>query len=421
MTRPILVGATLFLCVSICHADRKVLVNRCVDSYAANMENLQNTGVQFYLSVVQWNLKDHGVTEEGNSAILKITLANAMIHDPAIFVFVYQENLSPGQTDAWLKDHGLPTGYTLLDHHWRHAGFHNMEKFHGSSGIMVFQRINGDIQAGQAYQSGTHHLITGQNDEKGMSAIPVTMGDRKFCFGAAHLDTGGWNTPENTRVQNFDKYATILTSGGEDCQKDKYCPACDAAWFGGDFNWRNGGWKKTTEVGIAKENGKGVHSHFTAEGVKEYFASLSVPQGFYQAEHSGTNDLPTVLVTNDERKLRQGGWLEGTAEESTELLNYPPTFQPAVCPPGGVDDNLAGIKTTVVDGDKDPVCFKTKSGGNCGNAICMSGQRPLAFTDAIYHKTLSDVQISSIHYGPIFMPLASDHFPMVGIWSVAHS
>jgi len=118
------------------------------------------------------------------------------------------------------------------------------------------------------------------------------------------------------------------------------------------------------------------------------------------------------------RKLRKAGWLEGPGTDSTELLNYPPTFQPAKCPPGGVDDSLAGKKTAVEDGDKDPVCLKTKSGGNCDNAICMSGQRPLAFTDAIYHKSISDVRISSILYGPVLMPLASDHFPMVGIWSV---
>jgi len=292
--------------------------------------------------------------------------------------------------------------------------------FHGSSGVMVFHKAKGHgIQVGTPYQSGTRHMLSGKNNEKGMSAFPVKFSGKKVCFGSAHLGPGGWHTSENTRLNTFNKYAKMLITGGKTCQTDVNCNECDAAWFGGDFNWRNGGWEKTTDEGIARESGKGVHSHFTAPGVQEYFASLSLSANkFYQAERSGTADVPAVLLTDDERKQREAGWLEGPGMEATESLNYPPTFQPSKCPRGGLDDNLAGKKMTVEDGDKDPVCLKTKSGGNCDNAICMSGQRPLAFSDAIYHKSTSKVTISSILYGPVFMPLASDHFPVVGSWSV---
>jgi len=374
-------------------------------------------------------LKDNGVTDNANSAILNKTLEYAFDLapvSPEFFIFTYQENMKPTETEAWLRKHGLPTEpeYALVGHHNRHALSTNVKKFHGSSGVMVFHKVHGtDIQVGETYQSGTRHIARGKNDEKGMTAVPVNILGKKLCFGSAHLEPGTWNKKNNTRTEHFNKYATQLMLGRNEEDTLKHdTDLCDAAWFGGDFNWRNGGWKGTDDEGIAREHEKGVHSHFTAEGVTEYFASLNLGDtAFYQARPKGIANLPAALVTeHDERQFRSTGWLEGPGEVSTELLNYPPTFQPAKCPKGGVDDSLAGNKRTVKDGDKEPVCLKTASGGNCDDAICLSGQRPLAFTDAIYHKSLSSnrVRIKSLSYGPVLMPLASDHFPMMGIWQV---
>lgn len=91
--------------------------------------------------------------------------------------------------------------------------------------------------------------------------------------------------------------------------------------------------------------------------------------------------------------------------------------------------------------DKSALCLPVKSGGNCPSTdgspsillgreevryMCFSAQRPVCWTDAIYHKVVSvliggskGVSVKSDTYGPVIMPTKSDHYPVAGTWTTS--
>eukprot|EP00947_MAST-08B_sp_MAST-8B-sp1_P004615 g4615.t1 len=66
-------------------------------------------------------------------------------------------------------------------------------------------------------------------------------------------------------------------------------------------------------------------------------------------------------------------------------------------------------------------CLAVKSGTNMKNCpkaagkFCFTGNRPLAYTDSIFHKGDG---ATATKYGPLLMPVPSDHFPVVGVYRI---
>merc|ERR1711865_845304 len=371
--------------------------------------------------------------------------------------------------------------YVYLNDEKRYAGngdgvTFNTLGMHGASGIVVF-RHEGKVLAlgtsktvsserGEANnkRSEQKSIWRGENNEKGASVVrvelaPVVTGSAHqkvhVCFGSTHQDTGKWEVKtekdgekhrelDPTRQHQFIEHAKTFEKMG-----------CDFKFFGGDFNWRNANWKDI----------KGIHPHFNKKELMGYFSNLHIDstgyvkaEGYVPGPESALADL--INVNSDERKVVfENGWSEGPGKG---FLSMPPTFQPAKCPK---DDLLQSTPAYMVEksvvakmagksdvGEKEAVCLPTGGGGNCGGAdknmpgthLCFSAKRPVCYTDAIYHKATqvqekrnekrrksetdqgkakskaktTSFSVTSLEYGVILGKQGSDHFPVVGLYTL---
>lgn len=411
------------------------------------------------IGFLSWNVADLVKGDEGkhstgeNQAALTKALAVALRDDPTVFAFAYQEcSMCIADMEGfreWIQvsmaANKKEDTYVYLNDEKRHAGggygvTSNTLGMHGASGIVVFKHKGKVLALGTSNtvssergeannkQSEQKSIWRAENNEKGASVVRVELAPVvtksahqkvQVCFGSTHQDTGKWKKNgelDPTRQHQFIEHAKVFNDMG-----------CDFKFFGGDFNWRNANWKDI----------EGIHPHFSKKslnGKEGYFRKLKIdPTGYVKAEARLQPALADLInVHSDERKVVfEKGWSEGPGKG---FLSMPPTFQPAKCPK---DDKIQAVllqstpakmgeKSDV--GEKEAVCFPTGGGGNCGGAnkntpgthLCFSAKRPVCYTDAIYHKAtqVSRMKVTSLEYGVILGKQGSDHFPVVGLYTL---
>lgn len=407
-----------------------------LDSADATMR--QTTDVK--VGMITWNV---GELLKNDDEALVAALVQALSGGPDIFAFGYQENiLDKKQTVTVLRqaaNGALKTYAVDEDAHAHRSNTLAFKSGHGYSGIVVFRKeasaANGACATGvnSGYRSGV------QSNEKGLSSVTCPVNNQPVCFGSTHSDPdkywkgkGETKTRDDGRVQHFKKYSEYLANGG-----------CVFVFYGGDFNWRNANWNQFKSTSFYGADSTDFHEHFRDKGVHKWIKSLQV-DGFVQSL-TDTSEVPAILLGNegtpngalgaltDERTTRPEHWLEGPTTKSTQQLAQPPTFQPAKCPStlGTGTDSDPLKKPPAAQKSKSPLCIKVAAGGNCKNDqddgfMCFSAQRPICWTDAIYHRVVKPGEggtneIKSTSYGPVIKPTNSDHYPVVGTYTVTVS
>lgn len=400
------------------------------------------------VAMVTWNTADMHIAmtaTEGKQVLLEaFTLAKVALQvEPDIWAVALQETLTPHCdikiNDArWLNmlnpdvptSPNDPNGYLIVSQYWREPTTCMTDKFHGGSGIIVFAKKNWYQNIGRVGNFASDDKTFG-NNEKGVSAVWFQTADEEnvFCFGSSHLQTGD-NYASPDRLNSFNKYEQFFEDFSAKLHPKGISPPttgakCTVKFYGGDFNWRNGIW--SDEKGWKSE-------HHEDPQVKSMFANMrtgwhdSVRNlmivksngGNYNAFPNALADVPRILTDNDERWKRNGNWMEGNVPKRNGNPKTYPTFQPLPTYKCGGRTNLLReenlINSTI--GEKQPACYAINSNEvwmGCNNGeICFSSNRPLAYTDCIFHEG----DVNAVMYGPMMIPVPSDHFPMLGTYKM---
>jgi len=222
------------------------------------------------------------------------------------------------------------------------------------------------------------------------------IGAKKYCFLNSHFET----KYKDTKDEHFGHFKELRK------KIDDKLNACDAWLWGGDFNFRMGADSDTV-----------VNPAYLADGLADDFKKLNIKTDAVMTIGDIEKDLFEPLY--DLKKLDYSLHDDGFPFYLPPYQYLPPSYSRTKedkCKKViTVDGNIN--KDTKIKKEKSPVCFETKSGGNCDkpskndpipNMYCLAGGRPPSWTDAIF----SDGNHKIEKYGGFYGPTPSDHAPI---------